>query len=98
MATITFQNLFRIYKKLSGHDRHGRHRGEEFHETYKLGVVVIPTNKPIVREDNEDLVYKTEREKFTAVVAELLEYHERGPARARRDDERREERRHRATC
>ncbi len=50
----------------------------EFHETYKLGVVAIPTNKPMIREDHQDVVYKTEREKFTAVIAEILECHEKG--------------------
>ena len=78
MATITFQNLFRLYKKLSGMTGTADTEAEEFHATYKLNVVVIPTNKEIKRKDNEDLVYKTEREKFTAVTNELLEYHERG--------------------
>ena len=78
MATITFQNLFRIYKKLSGMTGTAETEATEFHETYKLGVITIPTNKPMIREDNQDVVYKTEREKFTAVVAELLECHEKG--------------------
>jgi preprotein translocase subunit SecA len=78
MATITFQNLFRIYKKLSGMTGTAETEATEFHETYKLGVITIPTNKPMVRDDNQDVVYKTEREKFTAVVAELLECHEKG--------------------
>jgi preprotein translocase subunit SecA len=78
MATITFQNLFRLYGKLAGMTGTADTEAEEFHTTYKLNVVVIPTNKPIMREDHEDLVYKTEREKFTAVTKELLEYHERG--------------------
>ena len=78
MATITFQNLFRIYNKLSGMTGTADTEAQEFHSTYKLDVTVIPTNKPILRTDNQDVVYKTEREKFTAVVAELLEYHERG--------------------
>jgi preprotein translocase subunit SecA len=78
MATITFQNLFRIYKKLSGMTGTAETEATEFHETYKLGVITVPTNKPMVREDNQDVVYKTEREKFTAVVAELLECHEKG--------------------
>jgi preprotein translocase subunit SecA len=78
MATITFQNLFRLYKKLSGMTGTAETEATEFHETYKLGVVVIPTNKPMIRADNQDVVYKTEREKFTAVVAELLECHEKG--------------------
>ncbi len=78
MATITFQNLFRLYKKLGGMTGTAETEATEFHETYKLGVITIPTNKPMVREDNQDVVYKTEREKFTAVVAELLECNEKG--------------------
>src|SRR5580658_6305064 len=78
MATITFQNLFRLYKKLSGMTGTADTEAEEFHATYKLSVVVIPTNRPLQRKDNEDLIYKTEREKFTAVTNELLEYNERG--------------------
>ncbi|MGO9837634.1 MAG: preprotein translocase subunit SecA [Polyangiaceae bacterium] len=78
MATITFQNLFRIYKKLAGMTGTADTEATEFHETYKLSVVATPTNKPMVREDHQDVVYKTEREKFTAVVAELLECHEKG--------------------
>ncbi len=78
MATITFQNLFRLYNKLSGMTGTADTEATEFHETYKLAVIQIPTNKPMVREDHEDVVYKTEREKFTAVIAEILECHEKG--------------------
>ena len=78
MATITFQNLFRIYKKLAGMTGTADTEAAEFHSTYKLDVTIIPTNKPIVRSDAEDIVYKTEREKFTAVIKELAEFHERG--------------------
>ena len=78
MATITFQNLFRLYKKLSGMTGTADTEAEEFHSTYKLNVVVVPTNRDIRRADQEDLVYKTEREKFTAVTKEIIEYHERG--------------------
>jgi preprotein translocase subunit SecA len=78
MATITFQNLFRLYKKLGGMTGTADTEAEEFHGTYKLGVTTIPTNKPILRIDYEDLVYKTEREKFTAVVSEIVDFHERG--------------------
>ena len=78
MATITFQNLFRIYKKLSGMTGTADTEAEEFHKTYKLNVITIPTNKPIRRTDYEDLVYKTEREKFTAVTNEILDAHEKG--------------------
>ena len=68
----------------------------EFHSTYKLDVIIIPTNKPIVRADDEDVVYKTEREKFTAVINEIIEHHERGQPGPGRHHQRREERRHRA--
>jgi preprotein translocase subunit SecA len=78
MATITFQNLFRLYKKLGGMTGTADTEAQEFHSTYKLNVVVIPTNKPMIRADHEDTVYKTEREKFTAVINELIEFHERG--------------------
>lgn len=78
MATITFQNLFRIYKKLGGMTGTADTEAEEFHKTYKLNVVTIPTNKPILRVDGQDLVYKTEREKFTAVTNEILDAHEKG--------------------
>ena len=78
MATITFQNLFRLYKKLSGMTGTADTEAAEFHATYKLDVVMIPTNKPVVRVDYEDLVYKTEKEKFTAVISELLEHNEKG--------------------
>jgi preprotein translocase subunit SecA len=78
MATVTFQNLFRLYKKLSGMTGTADTEAAEFHSTYKLEVVMIPTNKPIVRTDWEDLVYKTEKEKFTAVINEILEHHEKG--------------------
>ena len=78
MATITFQNLFRLYKKLSGMTGTADTEAEEFHSTYKLNVTMIPTNKPIRRADFEDLVYKTEREKFTAVISEIMDFHGRG--------------------
>jgi preprotein translocase subunit SecA len=78
MATITFQNLFRLYKKLGGMTGTADTEAEEFHSTYELGVVQIPTNKPIRRVDHDDLVYKNDQQKTTAVINELLEYHERG--------------------
>jgi preprotein translocase subunit SecA len=78
MATITFQNLFRIYKKLGGMTGTADTEAEEFHKTYKLNVITIPTNKEIKRVDAQDLVYKTEREKFTAVTNEILDAHEKG--------------------
>ncbi len=78
MATITFQNLFRLYKKLSGMTGTAQTEAAEFMSTYSLDVVTVPTNKPIAREDYHDIVYKTEREKFTAVVKEILDMHEKG--------------------
>jgi preprotein translocase subunit SecA len=78
MATITFQNLFRLYKKLGGMTGTAETEAQEFASTYKLDVVAIPTNKPMVRADHHDIVYKTEREKFTAVIREILEEHEKG--------------------
>ncbi|NUQ76376.1 MAG: preprotein translocase subunit SecA [Polyangiaceae bacterium] len=78
LATITFQNLFRIYKKLSGMTGTADTEAAEFHSTYKLDVVIIPTNKPMIRADHEDLVYKTEREKFTAAINEIIDKHEKG--------------------
>ena len=78
MATITFQNLFRLYKKLAGMTGTADTEAAEFHSTYKLDCIIIPTNKPMIREDFEDLVYKTEREKFTALINELMEKNEAG--------------------
>ncbi len=72
-ATITLQNYFRMYHKLSGMTGTAETEAGEFWEIYKLDVVVIPTNKPIVRVDAEDKVYKTVREKFNAVVEEITE-------------------------
>jgi preprotein translocase subunit SecA len=71
LATISFQNLFRLYKKLSGMTGTADTEAAEFHKIYNLEVVAVPTNKPILRQDAEDLVYKTEREKFKAVVGEI---------------------------
>ncbi len=78
LATISFQNLFRLYNKLAGMTGTADTEATEFHNIYELDVVVIPTNKPIAREDAEDLIYKTEREKFKALVAEIGEAHEKG--------------------
>lgn len=70
-ATITLQNYFRMYKKLSGMTGTAETEAGEFWNIYKLDVVVIPTNKPVIRKDYEDLVYKTKREKFHAVIEEI---------------------------
>lgn len=70
-ATVTLQNYFRMYHKLSGMTGTAETEAGEFWEIYKLDVVVIPTNKPIIRDDREDLVFKTAKEKFNAVIAEI---------------------------
>ncbi len=70
-ATVTLQNYFRMYNKLAGMTGTAETEAGEFWDIYKLDVVVIPTNRPIVRDDREDLVYKTTREKFNAVIAEI---------------------------
>ncbi len=71
-ATITLQNYFRMFHKLAGMTGTAETEAGEFWEIYKLDVVVIPTNKPIIRDDREDLVYKTEREKFNAVIEDIV--------------------------
>ncbi len=73
LATITFQNYFRLYKKLAGMTGTAETEANEFFKTYKLDVVVIPTNRPLIRIEYPDLVYRTEREKFNAVVQEIEE-------------------------
>jgi preprotein translocase subunit SecA len=77
-ATITLQNYFRMYKKLAGMTGTAETEAGEFWNIYKLDVVVIPTNKPVIRIDANDLVYKTKREKYAAVVDEILRLHEEG--------------------
>ncbi|CAH2030712.1 preprotein translocase subunit SecA [Trichlorobacter ammonificans] len=78
LATITFQNYFRMYAKLSGMTGTADTEAEEFHKIYKLDVVVIPTNRPLLRPDYPDVIYKTEREKFDAVIADIKEHYEKG--------------------
>ncbi|MCB9298639.1 MAG: preprotein translocase subunit SecA [Lewinellaceae bacterium] len=77
-ATVTLQNYFRMYHKLAGMTGTAETEASELWEIYKLDVVVIPTNRPIVRDDREDLVFKTAREKFNAVIEEIVELTERG--------------------
>ncbi|MCB9246221.1 MAG: preprotein translocase subunit SecA [Flavobacteriales bacterium] len=77
-ATITLQNYFRMYHKLAGMTGTAETEAGEFWEIYELDVVVVPTNKPIIRQDLEDLVYKTKREKYNAVIDEVLRYTEQG--------------------
>jgi len=78
LATITFQNYFRMYGKLSGMTGTADTEAEEFHKIYKLEVVVIPTNRPLLRPDYPDVIYKTEREKFDAVIKDIKEHYEKG--------------------
>jgi preprotein translocase subunit SecA len=78
LATITLQNYFRLYDKLSGMTGTAETEAAEFHQTYKLGVVPIPTNRPMVRADQPDLIYKTEEAKYEAVAEDIAERHEKG--------------------
>ena len=78
MATITFQNLFRMYNKLSGMTGTAKTEEEEFRDIYNMYVIEIPTNKPVIREDLPDLVYSTEKGKFAAIVRCIREIHETG--------------------
>jgi len=78
LATITFQNYFRMYGKLAGMTGTADTESVEFDQIYKLAVVVVPTNMPMIRIDHHDMVYKTEQEKFDAVVEEIADCHERG--------------------
>ncbi len=78
LATITFQNLFRLYAKLSGMTGTAKTEEEEFFKIYKLHVVQIPTNKPMVRQDSSDTVYKTEPAKFKAIAEDVKERNKRG--------------------
>jgi preprotein translocase subunit SecA len=78
LATISFQNYFRLYKVLSGMTGTAATESEEFKKIYDLEVVVVPTNKPMVRDDRADLVYKTLRAKYGAIVTEIGEMHEKG--------------------
>lgn len=78
LATITFQNYFRLYKKLAGMTGTAQSSAEEFHKVYKLDVIVVPTNKPMVRKDLSDRIYKTENGKFRAIVGEIKEAYEKG--------------------
>ena len=78
MATITIQNYFRMYDKLAGMTGTAETEESEFHQIYKLDVAVVPTNRPMVREDRQDLVYKTRREKYNAIVEETKRLHDLG--------------------
>ncbi|MEV7005735.1 preprotein translocase subunit SecA [Streptosporangium sp. NPDC051022] len=78
LATITLQNYFRLYSTLSGMTGTAATEANEFHQTYKLGVVPIPTNRPMIRKDQADVVYKSEDAKFQACVEDIKERYERG--------------------
>ncbi|RRK11799.1 preprotein translocase subunit SecA [Lactiplantibacillus garii] len=78
MANITYQNLFRMYKKLSGMTGTAKTEQEEFREIYNMEVITIPTNRPMIRDDRSDLLYPTLRSKFNAVVKEIQALHEKG--------------------
>jgi preprotein translocase subunit SecA len=78
LATITLQNYFRLYEKLSGMTGTALTEANEFHQTYSLGVVPIPTNMPMIRTDQPDLVYQTEEAKYDAVVEDIVERHVNG--------------------
>ncbi len=78
LATITFQNLFRMYDKLSGMTGTGKTEEEEFREIYGMDVIVIPTNEPVIRDDKADLIYPSLESKFHAVVDEIKEHYDRG--------------------
>jgi preprotein translocase subunit SecA len=78
LATITYQNYFRMYDKLAGMTGTADTEAEEFHKIYNLDVIVVPTHRPIIRNDMDDVVYKSERGKFKAVVEQIRECHERG--------------------
>ncbi|MDQ7080871.1 MAG: preprotein translocase subunit SecA [Paracoccaceae bacterium] len=78
LASVTFQNYFRLYEKLAGMTGTAMTEAEEFMEIYKLGVVEVPTNKPVIRIDDHDQVYRTAKEKFDAIVRSIKEAHEKG--------------------
>ncbi|MEV0725195.1 preprotein translocase subunit SecA [Micromonospora purpureochromogenes] len=78
LATITLQNYFRLYEKLSGMTGTAQTEASEFNKVYKVGVVTIPTHRPMVRIDRADVIYKTERAKFNAVIEDIAERHEKG--------------------
>ena len=78
MATITIQNYFRMYKKLAGMTGTAETEAAEFHQIYKLDVINIPTNRPCIRKDDNDSIFKTRREKFNAIIEDVIERHEKG--------------------
>ena len=86
LASITFQNYFRMYKKLAGMTGTAATEAEEFGHIYGLDVVEIPTNQPLIRLENPDVIYRTAEEKWDAVQNEIVELNAAGPSRPGRDD------------
>ncbi|WP_281951017.1 preprotein translocase subunit SecA [Nitrosophilus kaiyonis] len=78
LADITFQNYFRMYKKLAGMTGTAQTEATEFSQIYNLEVISIPTNRPVIRKDHDDLIFKTEKEKFNAVIKKIKELHKKG--------------------
>ncbi len=78
LATITFQNYFRLYTKLSGMTGTAMTEEDEFREIYKLDVIEVPTNRPVIRIDHTDLIYRTEKAKYKAIIEQIVECHEKG--------------------
>ncbi len=78
LATITFQNYFRLYNKLSGMTGTAMTEEDEFREIYKLDVIAIPTNRPVIRKDQSDVIYRTEKAKYAAIIEQILVCHEKG--------------------
>ena len=78
LATVTFQNYFRLYKKLSGMTGTAMTEEDEFREIYKLDVISIPTNRPVIRIDQPDLIFRTEKAKYNAIINQIIECHEKG--------------------
>ena len=98
LATITFQNYFRKYKKLSGMTGTAETEAEEFAKIYKLDVIVVPPNRPLLRKEEPDSVYRTEREKIDAIVNDIVEQAGVGTADAGRHGLDREVREARRAC
>ena len=82
LASVTFQNYFRLYDKLGGMTGTAATEAEEFQEIYGLGVVEVPTNKPIERIDDDDKVFRTNDEKYKAIIDEIQKAHDKGPTGA----------------
>jgi len=86
MASITFQNYFRMYEKLGGMTGTADTEAYEFQEIYGLETVIVPTNRPMVRADQNDQIFKTAAEKFNAILADIRDCQERGQPGTRRHD------------